>query len=474
LEEHFDDRTIRENAFVSEILGNNVIMLDRTLNHTFSSSSRILKKVSLDVLDGTGGLARSDSLVLTKPPDHLSTTHFGKSCTWIMGIWAKEKPNGISISSIFPNTAWAEQVETISDEIIGSSDGEKGQGFRFARSPVISPQLWVKEGSNVAEDDRQFIQSDGLKTSEVTDEDGKITDVWVLWKAVEDFYDSGPRNRHYMVDEALGRIYFGDGTRGMIPPIGTDNLRASYNTGGGLPGNIAAGEITTIKTPISGIDKVSNPLPADGGSDIEDLGSALERGPLFIKSLGRAVTEEDFESLAKESSSFISRTKCFTESDRLKVVVIPKSNVEKPMPSPGLLRVVREYLAKKMSATLYSKKFDVMGPSYREIRISATVVPRFRDDSVVLERMIIKALNEYLHPLWGGRDKAGWPFGRSIHISELYELLGSIDGVDCVDDLKINRSDRQKEIDKATIEIGDMEMVCSGEHSITMKGGAEK
>ena len=35
------------------------------------------------------------------------------------------------------------------------------------------------------------------------------------------------------------------------------------------------------------------------------------------------------------------------------------------------------------------------------------------------------------------RDGKGWPFGRDLHVSELYALLQRISGVEFVDDLRI-------------------------------------
>ena len=58
---------------------------------------------------------------------------------------------------------------------------------------------------------------------------------WIPWEPVSDFGQSGPNSRHYMLDRLTGEIRFGDGRRGMVPPRGGDNIRASrYRTGGGI------------------------------------------------------------------------------------------------------------------------------------------------------------------------------------------------------------------------------------------------
>jgi hypothetical protein len=48
---------------------------------------------------------------------------------------------------------------------------------------------------------------------------------------------------------------------------------------------------------------------------------------------------------------------------------------------------------------------------------------------------VVETLRRFLHPLTGGPDGDGWAFGRNIYVSELYELLEGIAGVDYVPDI---------------------------------------
>ena len=48
------------------------------------------------------------------------------------------------------------------------------------------------------------------------------------WAEVVDFYGSLKSDRHYVRDRLTGEIRFGDGQRGMIPPLGLNNIRLSY------------------------------------------------------------------------------------------------------------------------------------------------------------------------------------------------------------------------------------------------------
>ncbi len=59
-------------------------------------------------------------------------------------------------------------------------------------------------------------------------------------------------------------IQFGDGTHGLIPPIGQNNIRMTYQAGGGEQGNQDAATIVELKSSVPYIDGVTNNQPAPG------------------------------------------------------------------------------------------------------------------------------------------------------------------------------------------------------------------
>ena len=56
-----------------------------------------------------------------------------------------------------------------------------------------------------------------------------------------------------------------------------------------------------------------------------------------------------------------------------------------------------------------------------------------------VEERVRHAICEYLHPVHGGRDRRGWPFGRHIRASEITAELAQIAGVDVVEDVQLIR-----------------------------------
>jgi hypothetical protein len=372
------------------------------------------------------------------------------------------------INSIFLNTTWAVQAETIKGELLGSSDGSANQKFQFTRITVITEEIWINEKGTLSEEEKKKIVEESGKDSvlETKDETGKITELWVRWLAVEDFFDSAPASRHYLVDYATGEVTFGNGVHGMIPPLGRDNIKATYQVGGGKRGNVGISQISTMKASIPFVDRARNPEAAGGGSDVELLEAVFERGPQLIKHRDRAVTTEDFERLAKAASSYIARTKCLIMGNRLTIIIIPQGEEDKPMPSSALMRTVEKHLLERSLNLIPSGSIEVKGPSYKEVGIAVDVVPESIDRAIPLEKEIIKRLKEFLHPLTGGPEKSGWEFGRDVHISDVYALLEGIKGVDHVENLTLNGESKD-------VTVEDFETVCSGKHRITMTLGGK-
>ncbi len=154
----------------------------------------------------------------------------------------------------------------------------------------------------------------------------------------------------------------------------------------------------------------------------------------------RAVTPEDFDSLA----SLVAGT------ERIKT--LPRLNLENTdstsrwQDTPGHISVVvlsstdapaQEVLANVRQALeparLLTTRVHVVAPRFVPITIQLTVVPQ-RDvhDIEALRRNVVDKLTGFLDPRRGWFDGKGWPFGRNLYISELYQVAGEIRGVNSV------------------------------------------
>jgi hypothetical protein len=107
-----------------------------------------------------------------------------------------------------------------------------------------------------------------------------------------------------------------------------------------------------------------------------------------------------------------------------------------PQPSENQRRVLHNYLDGRRILTT---RLHVVGPTYTPVSASI-IVARYADVlDDVLRRQIIRAINGFLSPLpiQTIPNHTGWPFGRDVFNSELYELLEKLDGVDYIPDIEL-------------------------------------
>ena len=402
----------------------------------------------LPVEDETRNFSQSGRVRFIAPDNLSARVAFGARSLWLKasledGDFARPPRLG----AIYLNTVWASHGVTLKDQILGSSNGERHQSFTFAKAPVLRGEtIEVREPSlpSATEQARVYAHEGAQSIRTVKDDAGNVLEVWVRWHAVAHFNLSEPGDRHYVVDRVKGVILFGDGVRGLIPPSGKDNIRASlYSSGGGETGNRAAGVITELKTTIPFVDGVVNHQPASGGADQEDVKDVMIRGPRQIKSRDRAITKEDFEWLAYQAAGDIAKARCLPTTrvaagnlrgespGWVTVIIVPAGEMAEPLPSEGLIRTVKTYLARYSSSTIVDR-IDVIGPTYVRIGIEAVVTPRNIEHAKAVEKRVSENIAAFLHPVKGGPEGQGWEFGKDVYFSEVAALIQGTEGVDRV------------------------------------------
>lgn len=323
------------------------------------------------------------------------------------------------ILAVRTNTVAVQQAETARDEVLGGTDGEPNQVHRLANTPVLP----------------------GTLVLEVDEGDG-----FVEWSRVDDLYGSGPDDRHYVLNRTTGEVRFGNGTRGAIPVANPENpagnvVARRYRFGGGLRGNVAAGAIKTMDISVPGIaeDQVGNLLPAAGGRDEETLQAAKERAPATLKANNRAVTAEDFEELARRVGT-VKRARALPLHHPqfpdvrvpgvVSVIVIPENDEANPMPSEGTIRSVCALLNR---SRLLTTEVYVIPPTYHEVSVTAELVASPTADLGTVKEAVHEALITYFHPLRGGDNGLGWPFGGDIFFSRVYQQMQDVAGVERIE-----------------------------------------
>jgi hypothetical protein len=430
------------------------------------------------VQDGSESLVEPGLLRFAAPADFAASSLFGRERYWLRVTLDRGRyESSPRLRRLLLNTTPALQAPTMLDETLGSSNGDKNQRFRSTRSPMLRGQtLEVRELEVPADDERRALERDeGTEVvRRVPALGGRPEEIWVRWHEVADFYASGARDRHYVVDHLSGAIQFGDGVNGRIPPIGASNLRlARYQSGGGAAGNRDAGTVTELKTTVPYVERVTNLEPAQGGSDAETLDALYARIPRSLRHRDRAVTREDYEDLGELASPEVARSHCVPLRDLAidplgdqprpgvtSLIIVPRSSDDRPSPTQELLERVQHHLRDRSAA---GAAVRVVGPLYVRVDVRAEVAVESLDGASSVESAVEARLREFLHPLSGGLDGSGWDFGRAPHHSDVLALIEDVSGVDHVRFLEVTEIE-----DVPLARQTDRFLVYSGKHRVDL------
>jgi len=426
--------------------------------------------------DGTGGLNRDGDIVLHVPASHTTSVIDKQRAGWIRARIVEpdeDQPAYSASPSIKALTAFtiggtttAVNAEAVHDELIGASGGIPGERFQLKRRPIVP-------GS-------------GPAVLQVSDEEG-----WLDWQQVATFADSGPADRHFVLDAAAGELLLGPGVRmedgsfrqyGAVPPKGARLSIQTYFTGGGRQGNVAAKAINTLKSSIPYVARVENRRAAAEGVDGEDIENAKVRGPIVLRTRGRAVTTEDYEQLALEAAPEVARVRAVPAGDgvdagSVRVLVVPAASsqagrlqFEQLVPSDDTLEKISRRLDE---CRVIGVRVLTEPPAYRGITVVARLRARARTNPARLQEAALEALYAYFHPIIGGPDGGGWPFGRPVQVGEVYAVLQSVRGLELVEDVRLFGADPitgQRGQAVPRLDLDPNALVFSYEHQLLVEG----
>jgi predicted phage baseplate assembly protein len=358
--------------------------------------------------------------------------------------------------------------QRVQREFLGQSDGTAGQRFNIKFKPLLKrlPEEYLT------------VQIEGETPQK--------------WAESQDFSGSGAEDRHYTLDSINGELRFGPAVRqqdgtiklyGAIPPRRALLTLESYRYGGGQEGNVQVGILNTLKTAIPYVSKVMNRFPASGGLDAETLDSAMMRAPALLHSRERAVTESDFEFLASQAlPAEIGRVRCLqpnpTEANRIipgqvYLLVIPRIShpegrlePEQLALKPEAVSLLTSYLDERR---LLTTRLDVRPPAYQWVSVKIKLRAKPGADQSKVENDILNGLYLFLNPLTGWTDGKGWPFGRELYSSDIFQCLQGVPNIQFIRGLDMFTSTPTGLAQGEPLEVIDVVahgVIASGIHSI--------
>ena len=424
--------------------------------------------------DHTGGLSRAGEVVLHLPANHADSIVGRTPAGWVRARVLEALPGQpryemppmikrVTARTVGGSTL-AVNASLITDELVGTANGLPGGRFTTQHSPIVA--------------------TDEPLVAEVEEPDG-----WQQWQQVDSFAESGPEDRHFMLDAVKGEISFGPAVRladgsmrsfGRVPRAGATVRIPEYRTGGGSGGNVMARTLTVLVDRLPAVGRVENARRALGGADSESIEAAKVRGPLLLRSSNRAVTIADFEDIAREAAPEIARVRCVPVYDAgspavrmLVVPVLPLDDVRigfgMLVPSEGSLAAIA---ARLDEARLVGTRVVVEPPAYRGVSVQARIRARARVSGARLRDEALNAIYRHFHPTIGGPESTGWPFGRPVLAGDVYAVLQALPGTDLVEEVRVRGADPiTGELGPETqrLLVEDSTLVFSYEHQVLIE-----
>ena len=372
--------------------------------------------------DGSRAFTRRGYVQIAGPRDSVPVAGVGKEprllhwfrCRLDAGHYATGQEPEIELFRY--NTVEASSLSSVTDELAGQGDGRTQQVVRLRHRPVLPSTVRV---------------STMPPPGDVALDEGP-------WTVVPDLVESGPQDRHVVVDGSRGVLRFGDGRNGQVPVAGFD-IVVSYRYGGSALANVARETITGLQTAAPGIESVTNLRAAVGGRDEETAESLRQHAASRLRALERAVTAEDYRQLARTVGGVANavalerRNPAYPGTDIpgcVTVAVLPHSADPRPYASPELLEAVGSVLepARTIGSELFVR-------SARFVEVTVTVVVDVDPYAAFgeIRAEVVRRLNDELTPSTAGASR----FGQDFYPTALFGVVKPVPGVIAVPLLEV-------------------------------------
>ena len=249
------------------------------------------------------------------------------------------------------------------------------------------------------------------------------------WTWVETFAFSGRFDKHFTTEIDSNRdvyIKFGDGLNGVIPDPGYTITDCSYYVTYGGAANVEPSQINVVPRAIANIvldATCSNPYKAGGGSNYEDFNMLKEHIPLHVRTLGVAITKQDFVDIAMLVEGVNKAAAEYECGKKLNIYITPDNGT---VASSTLIETVYNKLKSCAPLTTWLR---VKSAGITEICLDMDVTGRKSYSKSEIQTQIRQALLDRY-------SIENSEIGGQVRISDIYAL---IDNLPTVDYLHINK-----------------------------------
>ena len=392
----------------------------------------------LKVLDYTQDFTRSGVVMFMPPSDMKSFVLEGNECYWIRVLRLKKESISEDkkvlphVENIILNAVSVSNIETRQEVPIYIDEAFPNMRFALGATNVLDATVWVNEmGRFSIETMRELITNDPNRYEIEEDEQGNITAFFVKWTETKRL-ETSDDPRVYLLDRLSNELIFGDGVHTWMPKVTDDTaVKFTVRCTSGAAGNVSAGTITESLGALNFIGSITNPVKAYGGSNIESLENALERGAGILSSRNRLVSMDDFTRAILSYSDTIDQVSGIAgltidgreAPSEVTFLLLMKDFAEGSFAFHRIVGGLQKELSRHCELTLTSENLHLVEPIYVDISVSVWVNVVSMDDSFEIQGLLQDCLRDYLNPIGYGTGR-GWRIGTIPKKPQILMRLG--------------------------------------------------
>lgn len=308
----------------------------------------------------------------------------------------------------------AQQYEAVINRLLAVSDGTESQRYTL--------------GTNVVEG------SVSIRVNSLT------------WTPQNTLGYSSSSSTHFVTSVDKNKnvyVRFGDDVNGKIPAA-SDVIEYDLFITEAENGNVDAGTINTVVSylplPVGRSMTVINDAPATNGTGVESIAELKKHIPLYVRTLGRAVTRQDHIDIAELASGVAAAGVEFECGKYADIYVVPDGG---GIAGPVLLSSVETWFEDKKILGMRVRAFPA-GEVIIEFEIVVRVRPGFIAANV--SNAVRDALIEELSYL--NQEIKG-----NVQIGDMYQLIEAVDGVQSSTIIKFTPKPYARPLSTSTIQL---------------------
>lgn len=435
----------------------------------------------MKVIDYTANLSRS-GIMLFLPPSDLSFVELeGHRHCWLRVTVedGKEFTSALQLQQIALNAVTVHNIETLEEEDFYLDDVQTELVFPLRGESILDAEVWVNERNEFTEDamEKMLEEMPGQVRAE-RNYLGEISEFFVKWEETDQFYNSRPEDRQYILDRMNRRILFGDGVHVRVPKntegvAFTVQLRCCK----GSKGNVPAGSINESSSNWLFVQNIYNPEAAFGGSNMETMERVLQRGAGLLSSRGRFVTAQDYEREVLYFSDAIDKVSVISGlgkdgvyRERMLYIVLLMKDYQKGKNSFYRLQdELKQHLLQHCELSISPKELQMEAPVFVELNVDVWASVMRMEDSFEIQTLAKEALDNYLNPIATEKGR-GWNIGQLPRKAQIMMKLNSLKSRALIRQIVVTAryedDDGVHEVDLNDLKVSPFMVVMNGKHQI--------